>query len=215
MKPILTLAPAILVAFLGMSVAPAPVQAQDTLYHGGSLDAHRHGYEHGYRDGFEYGVDVKSRGGSLDFRTDAYRDAIRGYDPAFGSREAFSQGYREGYQSGAEDGFNGSISRLEQTYSYTDRGFDPDRNREDRTVTIYTERHWGYQDVAGDVGYRDGVNAGLHDYREHHSYRPSEHDAWKDADHGYSSAFGAKEAYKQAYRAAYEAGYRDGFGLRR
>lgn len=211
-----TFLPAFLaVIALGAVLLPAPARAQDRYYGGGSIDAHRHGYEHGYRDGYEYGRDARHRGVALDFRTDAYRDAIRGYDSLFGSREAFSQGYREGYQNGAEDGYNGSQSRLEEIYGYRDRTFDPDRNREDRTVTIYTERHWGYQDVAADVGYRDGVNAGLNDFREHHSYRPQEHDAWKDADHGYSSAFGSKEAYKQAYRAAYEAGYRDGFGVRR
>jgi len=196
MKKIPMFVPAILVTFLGIAVSAAPAPAQDSFYHGGSLDAQRHGFEHGYRDGFAYGRDVRARGGALDFRTDAYRDAIRGYDSTFGSRESFSQGYREGYQKGAEDGFNGEISRLEQTFGYTDR-------------------HWGYQDVAGDIGYRDGVNAGLHDRREHHSYRPEEHDAWKDADHGYSGSFGSKEIYKQAYRTAYEAGYRDGFGLRR
>src|ERR1043166_1470086 len=76
------------------------------------------------------------------------------------------------------------------------------------------ERHWGFEDVASDIGYRDGVNAGLKDFREHHSYRPHDHEAWKDGDHGYDKSFGEKDEYKRAYRAAYEAGYRAGFGLR-
>lgn len=41
--------------------------------------------------------------------------------------------------------------------------------------------------------YRDGVNAGLKDFKEHRSYRPQEHAAWKDADRGYDEAFGSKD----------------------
>lgn len=207
--------PSLVLASLGVALVslPSPVLAQDD-YHGGSIEARKHGYEHGYRDGYQYGRDVKSRGVALDIRTDSFREADMGYRPFMGPREEYRDGYREGYRNGAEDGYQNVQTRLEQTYGYHDRSFDPDRVREDRVVTIYRERSWEYQEVAADVGYRDGVNAGLKDFREHHSFRPQEHDAWKEADHGYDKAFGPKDEFKRAYRVAYERGYRDGFGMR-
>jgi len=205
----------VIVAALGFSslLAPSPARAQSD-YRGGSFDVRQHGYEHGYRDGYEYGLDARTRHVALDYRTDAYQDADRGYQPYFGSRDQYREGYREGYRNGAEDGYGGVRSRLEDVYGWRDRNFDPDRDRDDRNAAQYHERHWGFEDVASDIGYRDGVNAGLKDFREHHSYRPHDHDAWKDGDHGYDKSFGEKDEYKRAYRAAYEAGYRAGFGLR-
>src|SRR5262249_4974819 len=129
-------------------------------------------------------------------------------------KDAYRGGYREGYRTGATDGYSGAQTGLERVFGWRDRNYDPDRDREDRTIVTYYERRWQYQDVASDVGYRDGGNAGLKDFREHHSYRPQEHDSWKDADHGFNKAYGRKDEYKVAYRAAYEAGYRAGFGLR-
>ena len=199
---------------LTLFVAAPAARAQDE-YHGGSLNVRQHAFEHGYRDGYEYGRDCRDRHVALDYRTEMYRDADRGYNSVFGSREDYQVGYREGYRAGAEDGFNGVQTRLEQTFAWHDRSYDPDLAPNDPRANVYAERHWGYQDVASDIGYRDGVNAGLKDYRERHSYRPEQHGAYKDADHGYNNSFGAKDEYKRAYRAAYEAGYRDGFGIRK
>jgi len=56
------------------------------------------------------------------------------------------------------------------------------------------------------------VKAGISDAKERHSFRPTEHDQWKDGDRGYHNSLGSKEAYKAAYRKSYEAGYRDGYG---
>ena len=184
---------------LGFFAVPRPAVAQV-----GSYSTRQHGYEHGYRDGYDYGRDVRARGAALDYRTDVYQTADRGYRTYMGLVEDYRSGYREGYRNGAEDGYSAVRSGLERLFS----------DREEPAVTVYNERHWDYQDVAADVGYRDGVSAGLHDYRERHSYRPQEHDQWKDADHGYDSAFGNKTAYKQAYRTAYENGYRAGYGGR-
>jgi len=197
--------------FMALMLVTAGMFAQD-IYRGGSIDARQHGYEHGYRDGYEYGRDVRARGAALDFRTDAYRHADEGYRPYLGSREAYQDGYRAGYQNGAEDSFKGNSTRLEEIYRLRDRGFDPDTTREDSSVGIYRDRRYGYEDVAADIGYRDGLSAGLKDFRERHSYRPQEHDAYKDADRGYDKAFGKKDDYKRVYRQAYEKGYRDGYG---
>lgn len=195
---------------LVLALLAAPVRAQDRDdYPGGSLDAHHHGYEHGYRDGYEYGLSARDRGVGLDFHTDAYQDAMRGYNPAFGPADAFRNGYREGYQAGAQDAFGGARSRLQQTFGRRD--YDPDRYRGD-DARIYREHRWSSQDVASDIGYRDGVNAGMRDVSENRPFSPHTHEAWTNADHGYSESYGDRSDYIHNYRAAYESGYRDGFG---
>jgi hypothetical protein len=200
---------------IGLVALPSGARAQDDDYRGGALDARQHGYQHGYRDGYAYGRDTRGHNATLDLDRDMVQDADRGYRAFMGSRDAFRDGYREGYRHGAEDGYKGVNSRLEETYRWRDRDFNPDTARMDRSTAVYSEKHWDYEDVASDIGYRDGVNAGLKDFREHHSFRPQEHDSWKDADHGYNNSFGRKEEYKRAYRLAYERGYKDGFGVRR
>jgi len=162
-------------------------------------DTRHHGYEHGYRDGYAYGRDAHSRGVALDTQGDAYKEGTHGYREEFGPREEYQTGYREGYRMGADDGYVGITVRLEKLFG---------------DEHYVANRRSGYEDVAADVGYRDGLNAGLKDFREHHSFRATEHDVWKEADHGYDNAFGNKEAYKSAYRKAFEAGYSDGFNGR-
>jgi hypothetical protein len=190
--------------------------AQDT-YHGGALDAHQHGYEHGYRDGFDRGSDARAHNASSDFRTQDYERADRGYESYMGNREPFRAGYRDGYSAGYADGFSGNRGRFGEIYGARERDFDSDRDRgyHDRADSVYTQRSWGYRDVAGDIGYRDGLSAGAKDSRTGHSYRPQEHDSWKDGDHGYVGSYGSKSDYKSAYRESYEAGYRHGYGERR
>jgi hypothetical protein len=187
---------------LGFLAAPMPVRAQDEYR--GSFSTRQHGYEHGYRDGYEYGRDARGRNVALDYRTDVYQAGDRGYRSYMGTLSEYREGYRDGYRIGAEEGYGGVRTGLERIFG----------DRDDPAASVYRERHWDYQDVAADVGYRDGVNAGLQDYREHHSYRPQEHDQWKDADHSYDRAFGNKADYKQAYRIAYENGYRAGYSGR-
>jgi len=167
-------------------------QAQD------ESETRHHGYEHGYRDGFAYGRDVHTRGASLDFNGDAYQRADHGYRPEFGAKEEYETGYREGYRQGADDGYVNRRERFEKMFG------------EDRP-TLPSDR-WGGYEVAAEIGYRDGVKTGIHDAKEHHSFRPTEHDQWKDGDRGYHDSLGSKDAYKAAYRKSYEAGYRDGYG---
>jgi hypothetical protein len=158
-----------------------------------------------------YGRDVRERGAALDFRTDAYEAGDRGYRAYLGPADEYRNGYREGYKNGAEDAHKGITTRLEETFRYTIPA-DPDKVREDRYVTIYQQRRWEPSHVAEDIGYRDGVNAGLNDFRRKQKFDMTDHDAWKEADHGYHKSYGNKDQFKAAYRAAYEAGYKDGFG---
>jgi hypothetical protein len=209
---VLTLSAAGLLA-TGLFTVMAPVPAQADDHHGGALEAHQHGYEHGYRDGYDYGLETKEHSRPLNFQTDAYKDGDKGYKDYFGKKDEYKLGYREGYKSGAEDAYAGNNKKLEQLFLYTDPNYDPDKTAEDPTVLIYRERHFTYEDVAGDLGYRDGLNAGLKDFRKGDKFNPHDHDAYKNAEHGYDKAYGSKDDFKRAYRQSYETGYRDGFGL--
>jgi hypothetical protein len=55
------------------------------------------------------------------------------------------------------------------------------------------------------------MNLGQNDRRTGHSFRPHEHAAYKDADHGQSISGIDKQTYKNSYRQGYEAGYQRGY----
>jgi hypothetical protein len=212
-KYLLSIAGTLAMVFSVASMA----RAQDNYPHGGALDARQHGYEHGYRDGFQRGSDSRAHNGSSDFHTEDYERGDRGYESYMGERSDFRSGYRDGFSAGYQDGFNGNRGRFGEIYGGRNRDFDSDRDRgdRDRSDTVYSERRWSYRDVAGDIGYRDGLVAGAKDAREGHSFRPQEHDSWKDGDHGYVGSFGNKNDYKRTYRESYEAGYAAAYGGRR
>jgi hypothetical protein len=187
------------------------VNAQDP-YHGAALDAHQHGFEHGYRDGFAFGADTKVSNRDQDIVNQRLRAADKDYQPAFGSQDQYRQGYADGFRAGMEDSRSGSRSRLEQLFRGRDPNFNPDRNRDDRIDGIYPQNHWPPTHVANDIGYRDGLDAGVRDRQDGRRPQPRQHAAWRNALHGFGGDGASKGQYKLAYRAAYEAGYRDGFG---
>jgi hypothetical protein len=192
---------------------PAGLSAQDA-YHGGPLDARQHGFQHGYRQGFAFGRDRQVSNRDQDMVNQQLRAADRDYDRAFGPQDEYRQGFAEGFRAGMEDSRSGARSRLEDLFRSRDPNYDPDRNHDDRVDGIYAQNRWPVKDVAGDVGYRDGLNAGMRDRQENRGFQPQKHGAWKDGSHGYTRDLGSQGAYKRQYRAAYEAGYRDGFGGR-
>jgi len=194
-----------------MMIQPFSAVAQ-VDYHGGALNARQHGYEHGYRDGYE-----SVRGSSLsnrdqDVRNQQLRAQGNGYQPYFGSETEYSDGYRQGFDDGARDSSNGVRSRLEELFRWQDPNFNPDRSHLDPSDGIYRENHWTLEHVAGDIGYRDGVNAGIQDRTQRRKYQPRQRLAWRNGVHGYDPALGSQQAYRAAYRSSYERGYQDGFG---
>ena len=199
-------------ALLSLWVPAALAQAD---YHGGSLTARQHGYEHGYRDGYESGRTSRLSNREQDIRNQQLKAQGNGYQPSFGSEMEYSQGYREGYDDGARDVSNGVRSRLEELFVHKDPGFSPDRARIDPADSIYRDNHFSLADVAGDIGYRDGLSAGVQDRRQGQSYQPRRRAAWRSGIHGYDVSFGSQRAYRAAYRIAYEEGYRDGYGQTR
>lgn len=118
--------------------------------------------------------------------------------------------YREGddrraYQSGYERGYR------EVNVGYGGGGYyggDGDRDRDDR----YGRGYGGYGlNAARQYGYQDGINDGVGDRRNGHSFRPGHDNNYKHADRGYDPRFGNKNDYKASYRQAYEQGYQQGY----
>jgi len=130
------------------------------------------------------------------------------------------QAYREGYRQGTWDAQRGR--RVD---------WDDNRWREADDRAAYRNGYLrGYREVRGDsddyyrgrypdparrMGYQDGYNDGLRDWRTGHSFRPTHSDHYEDADRGYHDRFGDKSYYKQVYRDAYRQGYERGYGDRR
>ncbi len=190
---------------------PVSMIAQET-YHGGALDARQHGYEHGYREGFAFGQNSQVSNRDQDIVNQKLRSADKDYQTGFGSQDQYHEGFVEGFRAGMEDSRRGSRSRLEELFRARDPNYDPDRNRDDRIDGIYPTNHWSPLHIAQDIGYRDGIEAGIRDGREGRRMQPRQHSAWRTALHGYESGSSSKRQYKFAYRSAYESGYRDGFG---
>jgi len=65
---------------------------------------------------------------------------------------------------------------------------------------------------AGSYGYQDGLAAGRKDKDNGHSFRPTDSDMYKNADHGWTADLGDKDHYKQLYRQAFASGYQAGYG---
>lgn len=203
------------IAVLTLLCQPRPLLAQP-VYHGGAIEAKQHGFEHGYRDGFSFGQSSQVSNRDQDIVNQRLRQADRDYESGFGSQDLYREGYSEGFRAGMQDGRAGSRSRLEDMFRSKQPNYDPDRNRDDRIDGIYAQNHWQPRHAAGDIGYRDGVDAGVRDRLEGHSYAPRKHEAWRNGMHGFDEDYHAPRGqYRQAYRESYEAGYRDGFARAR
>ncbi len=102
-----------------------------------------------------------------------------------------------------------------------DRDRDRNRNRGYRgNGGYYGNGNYGYPSggygnaAASQWGYRDGLQAGQRDRSSGHSCRPTQWEAYRDADHGMSSSGGYYNSnqYKQQYRQAFMQGYQQGYG---
>ena len=199
---------------LGLAlVLSAPALAHDPDDSGyGSRDARQNGYQYGYRDGYQHGrIDRNQRAG-YGYRSDEYQRGDNGYNNSMGSRGQFKQGYRDGYRSGYDDAFYGRAARFAGSYGRGDGDHDADDRDRDHDGDAYSQRGSDYRSVAYNTGYQDGLHDGAKDRRTGHSYRPFEHDTWKDADHNLSTVRADKQDYRNTYRQGYERGYQQGYG---
>jgi hypothetical protein len=178
--------------------------------YGGSLDPRQHGYEHAYRDGADRGRQDRDSGTGYNFKDNDYLNGARGYEGAFGNRDQYMRGYREGYKPGYDDGYNDRAGRYGQLYGRpTDGGRGPARD------DVYAARPGGSEDMAFDVGYRDGITAGQQDQGRNVRSNFRDTDAYQNADLGYRSSYGDRDAYRLQFRDGFERGYQDGYGRSR
>ena len=68
-----------------------------------------------------------------------------------------------------------------------------------------------YQDPAFAQGRTDGYRCGFDDGRKHERYDPARHESYRDADRGYTSGYGTRDAYKSNYREGFRKGYEEGY----
>ena len=133
-------------------------------------------------------------------------------------RERATQAYRDGYQHGQNDARAGV------------RNDSPgDRWTLESDQTAWRDGYSaGYQQVGSNpsssanspgamnsdperFGYQDGLAQGRKDRQKGDKFRPTNGHFYKDADHGWSSAFPDKDHYKEIYRQAYANGYEEGY----
>ena len=68
-----------------------------------------------------------------------------------------------------------------------------------------------YQDPASTAGYDNGYNLGQIDGQDGQRYDPVRHKDYRDAQRGYTTSYGPKDAYKTNFRTGFRRGYEDGY----
>lgn len=160
-------------------------------------------YDRGFREGVEQGVQDARRGlDAWPARSLQYSDADRGYQTRFGNRLTYQSTFRRGFTAGYWTGYD----RFRSNRYQSDRG-----DRRDRRPRR------GFQEPAIARGYSDGWDKGEDDARDRDRYDPARHSDYRDADEGYSRAYGSKESYRTNYRTGFRQGYEEGYreGARR
>ena len=171
-------------------------------------------YDRGYREGVQQGEQDGRQGRDPQWeRSSIYRDADRGYQDRYGSRDSYRDDFRRGFASGYRTGYDRYRGAI---YAQGERN-NSDRERwEDRRDPRVLR---GYQDPAFARGYAEGWDHGADDRHDRDRYDPTRHGDYKSADDGYGRSYGSKDAYKNNYRSGfrqgYDAGYRNGERYRR
>ncbi|HZQ92471.1 MAG TPA: hypothetical protein VFA60_11805 [Terriglobales bacterium] len=170
-----------------------------------------------YRDDDDRGWDRNGRNNSAAWQAgyrEGFSDARNGrrrraddHDYRGQDRAAYVQGYKRGWEEGNRRGYGnwgyGNGGYGNGGYGNGGYGRNGGYGGYGNGSIVSTARQYGYQ---------DGLHDGEKDRQTGHSFRPTEHDTWKDADHGQSTVGGDKQIYKNAYREAYNQGYRQGYG---
>jgi len=183
------------------------------LAHDENSRGSQQGYQQGYNAGFQHGRADRQQRIGYDPRGENQR-GYRGNDSGWygngGNRNQSLAGYREGYRAGYDDGYYGRNQG-----AYGNGGYGSGRNGGYSNGGYgnggYGRQGGGYNNGAFDNGYRDGMDGAQQDIRENKRFDVNSHGWYRDADHGYYSGYGNKDAYRQQYRQGYETGYREVF----
>jgi hypothetical protein len=170
---------------------------------------YRQGNDLAYRNGLDQGriqgENDARRGRSFDYgRHSEYRNAQIGYG-GYGNRDEYRDLFRQGFQTGYDEGYR----------RYARNGY-PSRGPVYRTSPgpVYGGTAV-YRSVAGQVGFRDGVEQGQKDARDRKAFDPVRAKRYRSGDHEYNSRYGSREQYAREYRGAFQQGYQEGYGGRR
>ena len=68
-----------------------------------------------------------------------------------------------------------------------------------------------YEEPAFAAGYDAGYERGVSDGREGVRYDPVRHRDYRDAERGYTTAYGSRDAYQNNFRAGFRQGYEEGY----
>jgi len=196
---LLTFAVAVIVCTPSLALAFQPQRGMDYGQRPSSA-AERNGYEDGLRYG-QHDRNVNKPSRPTD--SQAYNDANRGYNSRFGSRDRYKVEYRRGYVNGYEQGYRGNY----RDNMNRDRRDNNDRNRND----MRGNRNGPVGNAAERRGYEDGLRYGQHDRNVNKPFRPTDSQAYNDANSGYNSRFGDRDRYKVDYRQGYVKGYEQGY----
>jgi hypothetical protein len=162
-------------------------------------------YRNGFDQGRIQGENDARRGRSFDYgRHSEYRNAQIGYG-GYGNRNEYRDVFRQGFQAGYDEGYRRSARN-----GYPSRGPIYGTNR----APVYGGTAV-YRSVAGDVGYRDGLEQGQKDARDRKAFEPVRAKRYRSGDHEYNSRYGSREQYAREYRSAFQQGYEQGYGVRR
>jgi hypothetical protein len=191
-----------------MNSLTAQAQYRNRDRYGYGQNAYRIASENGYRDGLNRGAeDARDNDRYNPEGTSQYKDGKNGHRSEYGDKEAYKQAYREGFRRGYDVGFR----QYANNGQYGNNG--PYYGRDDEYGTYGGYGGYGndaYR-VAQDQGYRDGYEHGAQHGRDGKRFDPEGTRQYKNADNGYRSEYGNKDAYRQAYRDSFRRGYEEGY----
>ena len=210
------LAAALLIGGLWMT-APA-CAAQTYGYPSGrpvgyGYDIDRVAYDNGYRDGRRAGErDARDRRSFSYNRHDDWRNGDDGYRREFGNFDRYRRTYRNGFETAYSDSYN-RYGRYSNGPVYPTYPTYPTYPEYPGRPGVAVPR--GSYSLAGQNGYRDGLDAGRDDARARRAFDPVRAKRYRDGDHDYDNRYGSRDEYKREYRAAFQQGYQDGYGYAR
>jgi hypothetical protein len=210
------LAAALLIGGLWMT-APA-CAAQTYGYPSGrpvgyGYDVDRVAYDNGYRDGRRAGErDARDRRSFSYNRHDDWRNGDDGYRREFGNFDRYRRTYRNGFETAYSDSYN-RYGRYSNGPVYPTYPTYPTYPEYPGRPGVAAPR--GSYSLAGQNGYRDGLDAGRDDARARRAFDPVRAKRYRDGDHDYDNRYGSRDEYKREYRAAFQQGYQDGYGYAR
>lgn len=225
---------------LAAGVAPAAQAAVRTQ----QTNTTRNGIDKAYLNGYDAGYAAGQQDRQADQAANAhkfsqYQQAIDGYTPSYGTREAYRTGFQSGFDDGYGDGYANrppsvgpdaattppasSVATAPPAASpMTTTGAD-DSETATPNLPAYSTAPVNQSPVAAPTdpasvaranGYREGYNAGKYDLDRGATSSPTTNAEYTQGEVGYDPALGAVNEYEKNFRDGFATGYADGYARR-